>query len=90
MGKMTEREAIENMEMLRDNLYRGSGGVFSKELSALIETHDLAISALEKQAAKKARWVHIGHDKIYYCSVCDYGTGSPENYCSRCGQRLED
>lgn len=62
----------------------------------IIESYNMAISALEKQIQKKM----IKYDKYYYkCPVCGTGTGVSEedmtiyempqpHYCSNCGQAL--
>lgn len=62
----------------------------------IIESYNIAISALEKQIPQKI----IKFDKYYYkCPVCGMGTGVSEedmliyetpqpHYCSNCGQAL--
>ena len=99
---MNNREAIEKfkdkkqqsegmVKMLIENFHdKGMLSNLYKEHVGVIEMCDLAISALEKQVAKKTIVkFHKDWDADFpYCPVCDTPIDIVDDYCYKCGQRL--
>lgn len=81
---MTEQEAIKLLEIHRS---------FTNSSNADVKAIDMAISALEKQIAKKPDYI----GPWFRCSNCKKGMGIPNytinldahDYCHHCGQRID-
>lgn len=82
---MTEKEAI---EIINDVTWKDFG-----RHPDFPEARDMAISALEKQIAKKPDYI----GPWFRCSNCKKGMGIPNytinldahDYCHHCGQRID-
>jgi hypothetical protein len=100
---MDNREAIYKLQAKRENYLNSHvktaksdiGNIYYAGLSWKDETDeleliDLAISALEKQTAKKTIVkFHKDWDADFpYCPVCDTPIDIVDDYCYKCGQRL--
>jgi hypothetical protein len=83
---MDNREAIEQIDILKKFIGYDKDSIMVKRI---FEALDLAISALEKQVAKKKT------DREWYTDVgcCPTCKAEPhytdDLYCANCGQRLE-
>ena len=78
---MTESEAIKELHEIRPR-----GGIIPQKRAEAI---DMAISALEKQIAKKPKERdRIGFNTLV-CPVCKGALYLYEPYCDNCGQKLD-
>lgn len=106
---MTEQEAIEILEKPSVHIkpvHKTENGMDFLSYSAdLVEAFEMSIKALEKQIAKKPRYVDTrfrNHgrsiadgcslDKCYECPTCRshiFHVFDSEQYCKSCGQKLD-
>lgn len=82
---MEIKEAIAHLREYQDNSMVFSELV-GEEKPTFVEALELAISALEKQKAKKP--LPVSNDSTWSkCPVC--GGTNIDEYCGKCGQRIE-
>ena len=82
---MTREEAIETLEIIRDE-YRGFES-FEPRMPALA----LAIEALKEPEREKGKWLWIGNN--CFCGECHrpvYGIIGDYKYCPYCGAEMEE
>ena len=74
----------------RDIINYMVNGCYNGENALSWDTLNTAVSALDKQIAKKPDDVDIiGGAKVGLCSKCRGGTVDSDNFCSKCGQAID-
>ena len=84
MNKQEIEKAIEELQRDKVAFEKSNHGGFDNKIKAF----GLAISALEKQIPKKAKFNN--EDSMWECQNCESQLDIVYDYCPMCGQRLEN
>jgi hypothetical protein len=88
--QMTEQEAIETLELFRDD--------YTREDSAICQAIDIAIDALKQTTiepeVRHGRWIWFESEGTFIhlrkCSECgDIKAQAETNFCPNCGARMD-
>ena len=85
---MTEKEAINELQGLKNNLFLMNYAPTAREIKE--QAISIAISALKRQIPKKCEEVSPCKSVTYYqCPCCDKVLYTNENFCGRCSQAID-